>query len=274
VLELFDRQSELLLAPHGGGGAGLRSRASPYFGRIGPAWIGARRVAAAAEDLERAVAQTGDLASALQRLPTGAVNEARLAIGKMLRQTGNGLSQPGFDSGTRVLWRAAFRCGYRNAPDRSGCGISEGSGPASGCRVRMVKITFIDSSGKSSHRRSGSRVRPSWRRRSSTASRASRPNAAAPARARPVTSMLTRPGARKLVRLPRWKRTCSIRLRTCGANSRLSCQIKVTEALERAGGLDARAAGLNGGPELGAALVGVHGFHRDVLDTASIMEQH
>jgi HPt (histidine-containing phosphotransfer) domain-containing protein len=84
VLELFDRQSELLLARMGEvAPAAVASLAHTLVGSA--RGIGAMRVAAAAAALERAVTKTADLASALQRLD-GAVNEARLAIGAMLRQ--------------------------------------------------------------------------------------------------------------------------------------------------------------------------------------------
>jgi HPt (histidine-containing phosphotransfer) domain-containing protein len=83
VLELFDRQAELLLvrmrqvAP-----AGVASLAHTLSGSA--RGIGAWRVATAAEALERAAAETGELAPAIERL-AAAVNEARLAIRAMLR---------------------------------------------------------------------------------------------------------------------------------------------------------------------------------------------
>jgi HPt (histidine-containing phosphotransfer) domain-containing protein len=83
VLELFDHQAELLLermrelAP-----AGVASLAHTLTGSA--RGIGAWRVAAAAEALERAVAETSELAPALETLDT-AVIEARLAICAMLR---------------------------------------------------------------------------------------------------------------------------------------------------------------------------------------------
>jgi HPt (histidine-containing phosphotransfer) domain-containing protein len=83
VLEMFDRQAELLpvrmreVPP-----AGVASFAHTLTGSA--RGIGAWRVAAAAEALERAVAETRELASALETLDT-AVIEARLAICAMLR---------------------------------------------------------------------------------------------------------------------------------------------------------------------------------------------
>ena len=47
-------------------------------------------------------------------------------------------------------------------------------------------------------------------------SRASKPNAAEPAPARPATSMSTKPGAKRSARPRRWKRTCWISASTCG----------------------------------------------------------
>jgi hypothetical protein len=82
VLELFDRQAELLLArmqeveP-----AGAASLAHTLAGSA--RGIGAWRVAAAAEALDRAVA-TGHLAPALAQLGV-AVEEARLAIAGLVR---------------------------------------------------------------------------------------------------------------------------------------------------------------------------------------------
>src|SRR6266851_2083209 len=83
VLELFDRQAELLLdrmrevAP-----AEIASLAHTLTGSA--RGVGAWRVAAAAEALESAIAQTRELAPALETLDT-AVIEARLAICAMLR---------------------------------------------------------------------------------------------------------------------------------------------------------------------------------------------
>jgi HPt (histidine-containing phosphotransfer) domain-containing protein len=83
VLELFDRQAELLLArmqeveP-----AGVASLAHTLNGSA--RGIGAWRVAVAAEALERAVTETGHLTPALARL-TAAVEEARVAICGLLR---------------------------------------------------------------------------------------------------------------------------------------------------------------------------------------------
>jgi HPt (histidine-containing phosphotransfer) domain-containing protein len=83
VLELFDRQAELLIvrmreaAP-----AGVASLAHTLCGSA--RGIGAWRVAAAAESLERAVAETRELAPTIERL-VAAVSEARLAICAMLR---------------------------------------------------------------------------------------------------------------------------------------------------------------------------------------------
>jgi hypothetical protein len=82
VLELFDRQAELLLArmqeveP-----AGVATLAHTLGGSA--RGIGAWQVAAAAEALERAVA-TGHLVPALAQL-TAAVEEARLAIAGLMR---------------------------------------------------------------------------------------------------------------------------------------------------------------------------------------------
>jgi HPt (histidine-containing phosphotransfer) domain-containing protein len=83
VLKLFDRQAELLLARmRQTAPAGVASLAHTLSGSA--RGIGAWRVAAAAEALERAVAETRELAPAIERL-AAAVNEARLAIGAMLR---------------------------------------------------------------------------------------------------------------------------------------------------------------------------------------------
>jgi HPt (histidine-containing phosphotransfer) domain-containing protein len=83
VLELFDRQAELLLArmqqvtP-----AGVAGLAHTLAGSARA--IGAWRVAAAAEALERAVGETGRLAPELMRLST-AVEEAQIAIRDLMR---------------------------------------------------------------------------------------------------------------------------------------------------------------------------------------------
>jgi len=83
VLKLFDRQAELLLARmRQTAPAGVASLAHTLSGSA--RGLGAWRVAAAAEALERAVAETRELAPAIERL-AAAVNEARLAIGAMLR---------------------------------------------------------------------------------------------------------------------------------------------------------------------------------------------
>ena len=83
VLELFDRQAEMLtarmreVAP-----AGVASLAHTLSGSA--RGIGAWRVAAAAAALERAAAEAGELAAAMDQL-SAAVGEARLAIGAILR---------------------------------------------------------------------------------------------------------------------------------------------------------------------------------------------
>jgi len=83
VLELFDRQAEMLLGcmPEVDR-AGVASAAHMLAGSARA--IGAWRVADAAEALERAVAESRELASALQTLGCTVV-EARLAICAMLR---------------------------------------------------------------------------------------------------------------------------------------------------------------------------------------------
>ena len=83
VLELFDRQAELLLARmREVAPSGVAGLAHTLVGSA--RGIGAWRVAAAAEALERAVAEGGELAPAIERLDA-AVGEARLAICAMLR---------------------------------------------------------------------------------------------------------------------------------------------------------------------------------------------
>jgi HPt (histidine-containing phosphotransfer) domain-containing protein len=86
VLELFDRQADLLLtrmqqvSP-----AGVASLAHTLAGSA--RGIGAWRVAAAAEALEGAVTDTGRLAPELMRLAS-AVEDAQLAIRNLLRIRG------------------------------------------------------------------------------------------------------------------------------------------------------------------------------------------
>ena len=83
VLELFDRQAEMLMARmREVAPAGVASLAHTLSGSA--RGIGAWRVAAAAAALERAVAEAGELAPAMDQLGA-AVGEARLAIGAMLR---------------------------------------------------------------------------------------------------------------------------------------------------------------------------------------------
>src|SRR6266436_5292445 len=83
VLELFDRQAEMLLGcMHVVDPVGVASAAHTLAGSARE--IGARRVAEAAEALERAVVENRELASALRTLDC-AVVEARLAICAMLR---------------------------------------------------------------------------------------------------------------------------------------------------------------------------------------------
>ena len=83
VLELFDRQAEMLMARmREVAPAGVASLAHTLSGSA--RGIGAWRVAAAAAALERAVAEAGELAAAMDQLGA-AVGEARLAIGAMLR---------------------------------------------------------------------------------------------------------------------------------------------------------------------------------------------
>jgi hypothetical protein len=83
VLELFDRQAEMLLACMPDvDRAGVASAAHTLARSARE--IGAWRVADAAEALERAVAENCELACALQRLDCTVV-EARLAICAMLR---------------------------------------------------------------------------------------------------------------------------------------------------------------------------------------------
>ena len=83
VLELFDHQAEALLGRmREVGPAGVASLAHTLTGSA--RGIGAWRVAEAAEALERAVAETRELAPALETLDW-AVIEARIAICVMLR---------------------------------------------------------------------------------------------------------------------------------------------------------------------------------------------
>ncbi len=83
VLGLFDCQAELLLARmHEVPPAGVATLAHTLTGSA--RGIGAWRVAAAAEELERAVRERTNLAPALTRL-AAAVEEARLAIGGLLK---------------------------------------------------------------------------------------------------------------------------------------------------------------------------------------------
>jgi Hpt domain len=83
VLELFDRQAEVLLGRmQEAGPAGVARLAQTLAGSA--RGIGAWRVAEAAEVLERVVAENRELASALRMLEC-AVIEARLAICAMLR---------------------------------------------------------------------------------------------------------------------------------------------------------------------------------------------
>lgn len=83
VLELFDHQAEMLLARmRKVAPAEVASSAHTLTGSA--RGIGAWRVAAAAEALERAVAETGKLGPALETLDC-AVIDARLAICAILR---------------------------------------------------------------------------------------------------------------------------------------------------------------------------------------------
>jgi hypothetical protein len=83
VLELFDRQADVLLARmREVAPLGVASLAHTLTGSA--RGIGAWQVAAAAEALERAVAETRELVPAFKALET-AVIEARLAICAMLR---------------------------------------------------------------------------------------------------------------------------------------------------------------------------------------------
>jgi hypothetical protein len=93
VLELFDRHAELLLARmREVAPSGVAGFAHTLVGSA--RGIGAWRVAAAAEALERAVAECGELAPAIERL-VAAVAEARLAICAMLRVSAPaGATQP------------------------------------------------------------------------------------------------------------------------------------------------------------------------------------
>jgi HPt (histidine-containing phosphotransfer) domain-containing protein len=93
VLELFDRQAELLLVRMGEAApAGVASLAHTLSGSA--RGVGAWRVAAAAESLERAVAEARELAAAMEQLApaierlVAAVGEARLAVGATLRAPG------------------------------------------------------------------------------------------------------------------------------------------------------------------------------------------
>jgi HPt (histidine-containing phosphotransfer) domain-containing protein len=104
VLELFDRQAEMLLGcMRDLDRDGVASAAHTLAGSARE--IGAWRVAEAADALERAVAENRDLASGRQTLDC-AVVEARLAICAMLR-----ISRPG----VRALARRPSS-GYRSAP--------------------------------------------------------------------------------------------------------------------------------------------------------------
>ncbi|HXW85145.1 MAG TPA: Hpt domain-containing protein [Candidatus Binataceae bacterium] len=97
VLQLFDRQAEMLLACiRDVDRNGVASAAHTLAGSARE--IGAWRLAEAAEALERAVAENRDLASALQTLDC-AVVEARLAICAMLRTQRSTPSLPSPASG-------------------------------------------------------------------------------------------------------------------------------------------------------------------------------
>jgi HPt (histidine-containing phosphotransfer) domain-containing protein len=83
VLKLFDRQAELLLARmRQVAPAGVATLAHTLNGSA--RGVGATRVAAAADALERAVGETANLVPALANL-AAAVAEARVAIDAMLR---------------------------------------------------------------------------------------------------------------------------------------------------------------------------------------------
>jgi HPt (histidine-containing phosphotransfer) domain-containing protein len=83
VLRLFDRQSTMLLDRMGAASAECR-QALAHTLKGSARGIGAWRVAHAAENLERIVANSGDTEPALAAL-RGAVDEARAAIGALLR---------------------------------------------------------------------------------------------------------------------------------------------------------------------------------------------
>jgi len=101
VLELFDRQAEMLLGcMQDMDLAGVASAAHTLAGSARE--VGARRVAEAAEALERAVARKRELASPLRTLDD-AVVEARLAICAMLRtQLSSERTRSGAPSAERI----------------------------------------------------------------------------------------------------------------------------------------------------------------------------
>lgn len=84
VLQLFDRQAELLVARmRGGEAAAVAALAHTLKGSA--AGIGAGPVAAAAEAAEQAVSSAGDVSAAIDRL-AAAVEQARALIAVLLRK--------------------------------------------------------------------------------------------------------------------------------------------------------------------------------------------
>lgn len=83
VLELFDRQAELLIARMRGGGDPATVAALAHTLKGSAAGIGAGPVAVAAEATELAAASPGDIGQAIDRL-AAAVEDARALIAILL----------------------------------------------------------------------------------------------------------------------------------------------------------------------------------------------
>jgi len=98
--------------------------------------------------------------------------------------------------------------------------------------ILMAKITFIQHNGTRADGRRPTRHVGHGDGREEPWCPASTPTAAAPAPAPPATSTSSRLGREGRCRATRWKRTCWICAFDVRDNSRLSCQIKVSDALD------------------------------------------
>ena len=172
--------------------------------------IGAFRVADAAARLEALLQNGGDPAEALAELDDAV---AQAALARSTRSCAGPDPEP-VDCRRPANRAAGFRPDRWRGADRPVIGLP--GPPSSGSTSKHGQDTLCRPYRRNPHHRRRERRDRDGSGDPQRDSRASKPNAAGPAPARPATSMSTKPGARRSARPRRWKRTCWISASTCG----------------------------------------------------------